>query len=474
MEISIPLGVLNALANFAMWLLTSLCLMLSEQIYERLSSRELVISGETRATDSTEISLSSWLFNKHERRVPWWVLLLLLLNFALLPLEMLFETGIDERKSCKPITIRNSSGTCAGPWKGNSQVSLAASALLTQRFQWVDEEWEFVLVGSKKQFDSSEVRLYSRLIDSNRSFVVHNCQVQTDKCGTNCGNMTIQKTDGPFSTIVTNWSGIPRRDGRKLMGDVTWDKSTGMAFLFWEDGSVPDPKRNTFNGSIISVKGMETVMTMGNLMKMARGDKNPWPLLLVDNRTRTYSIKCSTDGLIPWDLARAISLYRTVEMEQPGVRRTGVNGMIEKVPPLNTSDVVKAAFAMKAEDWSGSCSGDIDVYRTCGAFKMHLVFPFLSLAACIIAGWLIIYFTIDKPSAIAPVDARAWRVYALQAMTKTASNELKNKVTMRAGEKGDVLLTRLRTSERFDRNELDAIDAAFSDTSRRVPSNSHR
>lgn len=94
------------LANSIMWVLNSLCTLVSERIYKRIASRELFLSGQTGATDATEVSLAAWLFDGRKRYVPrWWVIILLLFNASLLPLEMRFEAGIEEKVRCQPRTV---------------------------------------------------------------------------------------------------------------------------------------------------------------------------------------------------------------------------------------------------------------------------------------------------------------------------------------------------------------------------------
>lgn len=418
MFVSIPLGVLNAAANLIMWVINSLCTMLTETIYRRLSSRELVQDGKTRSTDCSEISLAPFLFSRRCRPVSsWWAIVLLLLNVSLLPLEILFEAGIDEHTRCQPKTVRNSLGVCAEPWGGHSEVGIAASALLTQKFQWVDQHWDFVLVGSKKKFDSTEVRVYDRLRDFNRTFLIGKCHVYTKPCGLNCGLMTVFNSDGPFHTVISNYSRIPPSTGRKSLGDLTWDKSTGMSFIFWENGITRDENTRQFNRSILSAKGIETVLSDEVMKRVFLGKKDPWTFPLNNSSTREYDINCSTDGLTSWDLVRATSLYRTMQMEQPGLRRVGVNGDINKVEPMSNSDIVKAVFAMKADDWSGTCTGDIDVYRKCGTFKSLFVLPFVLLATGISVGWVIINCVLETGPLDAPVDAVTWRQYAVKAMS---------------------------------------------------------
>ncbi len=98
------------------------------------------------------------------------------------------------------------------------------------------------------------------------------------------------------------------------------------------------------------------------------------------------------------------------------MKRTSVNERIGALLPLNFSDVAKAAYAMKADDWSDSCTGEIDVYRTCGSFKPSFVLPFVSLASVIALSWLLVTIIIRNISAIVPVDTVAWRKHALEAI----------------------------------------------------------
>jgi len=158
---------------------------------------------------------------------------------------------------------------------------------------------------------------------------------------------------------------------------------------------------------------------------------------------------------------RAVSLYRTMQMEQPGLRREGVDGKIERVPPMNSSDVVKAAFAMKADDWSGSCTGDIDVYRTCGAFQAAFVLPFMALAVCIAVGWIVIQCMVEKTEVDAPVSADEWRKCALNAMAvhkESATGSADVRLSMKDSDHQDAQAERLQSGRNNENDSVIAID----------------
>ncbi len=312
MVVSIPLGTLNALVNLAIWIVTSVCAFFSERIYKRISSLELQRSGVTRSTDASEISPTYWIFGHFRKRLRspvWWAILLLLLNFALLPLEILLEAGIDENKRCTPKTVV-SEGLCASPWKGHSELGISAASLLTQRFDWVDKEWHHVLVGSSKTPNSQEVRVSDKLLDINRSYLVKDCTSKTRSCSgeTGCGTLTVIREQGPYDTIVKDWSYMPK--GVISRGDLTYDKATGVVFIFWETGSAPGSNHLYFNRSHIFVEGIESVLSNSEIERVLLGSYEPWTLKLDERRTRIYTISCTTDGLLSSDLARAVSLVR--------------------------------------------------------------------------------------------------------------------------------------------------------------------
>lgn len=314
MALSIPLGTLNALVNLAIWIITSLCAFFSERIYKRASSHELNRSGITRSTDSSEISPTSWIFGHFRRRARspvWWVLILLFLNFALLPLEILLEAGIDENKRCTPKTI-TSEGICASPWKGHSEPGISAAALLTQRFEWVDKDWEHVLVGSRKTPNKQEVRVKNKLLNENRKYLVKDCVAHLKPCSstTGCGNMTILREQGPYDTIVSNWSFIPKNAVSR--GDLTYDRATGVVFIFWDSEKSPASDRLADNSSHIFVEGIESVLSTDEIDRVLLGSYDPWTLQLDQRRTRMYDIRCFTNGLLSSDLARAVSLVSAI------------------------------------------------------------------------------------------------------------------------------------------------------------------
>lgn len=415
----IPVGVLNALVNVIVWVVSALCLWASERIYRRVSSYVLTTTGKTHSTDAAEISPQSWLFGYFRlvQRVPApWVLALLALNVALLPLEILLEAGVQELNNCAPETV-NSTGVCASPWEGHSEHGISAAALSIQRFGWVDQEWDYVPVGAAKIPDASEVRtIKQRLVSpEDRRLLVHKCRVDIAGCSAlGCGEMTIFKSNGTFDTITTNWTYAPRNV--KLTGDLTYDQSTALAFLFWPTRTVPDAMRARYNGTVIHVRGVERLLTDGETQRVLRGEREPWQLRLDAVRTRSYDIRCHTDGLTALDLSSAVSLYRTVQMEQPGVRRNEVQGVLARLSPLNSSDIAKAAFAIKSEDWSDECIGTVEKYRECGGFQIHFVTPFFGLSACIVVGWIAVALSVRNIADDVPVSAVEWRERAMSSL----------------------------------------------------------
>lgn len=69
------------------------------------------------------------------------------------------------------------------------------------------------------------------------------------------------------------------------------------------------------------------------------------------------------------DFSLAISIYRTAILEPPGQHWGHVREQLSLIPELNSSDCVKAAYAMKISDWNDECMEEIEVYTTCGLFR---------------------------------------------------------------------------------------------------------
>lgn len=196
----------------------------------------------------------------------------------------------------------------------------------------------------------------------NRRLLVHKCHVDIGGCPKfGCVQFTIFKSGGTFDTITTNWT-YALRDV-KSTGDLTHDRSTCAAFLFWPSRTVRDVERTRYNGTIIHVRGVQTLMNSPQTLRVLQGERKPWQLNLEASMNRSYDIRCHTDGLTATDLSLAVSLHRTTQMEQPGVRRREVKGVLSRLTPLNSSDIAKAAFAIKSEDWSDECIGIVEKYR---------------------------------------------------------------------------------------------------------------
>ncbi len=342
--------------------------------------------------------------------------------------------------------------------------------LATLRFTWADPDWDYVLVGSSKIPRASEVRVNANLLSPDRSYLVRECIVQTAPCSKDnpCGNLTVMRTNGPYDTMVDN-PDAPK--GVTSRGDLTYDKALGVAFHFWEVGTSKFPHKSSYSRKLIKVAGVETLLNEQQVERVLdRNVMDNWTFALNSSVTRLYEASCVTDGLLAKDLARAVSLFRTSQLEQPGVRRADVGDKLAKLPPLNSSNVAMAAYAMKSEDWSDPCSGEIDLYRTCGTFKPSFVLPFVCLALVIVVAWLSVSAFIPRPSNTVPVDTVTWRKLALRAIRGQSGSMRSGEVDDRTLSSEDMLtgahctpsvtLARsLQESRRREAEEMAAVDA---------------
>lgn len=222
-----------------------------------------------------------------------------------------------------------------------------------------------------------------------------------------------QKLHGEFQTL----QGLRMRISNR---DLTWETTVATVFIFKEYGSEPRPHLTgaTSNRTKIRAIGVEMILNASERADFQTFNHPPYPLRITPERARLYDISCQSDGLLPRDLARAVSLYRTAVMEQPGVRHTEVEGDIKNLKPLDASDVTKAIYALKFEWWTDSCTGDVDEYRTCGTFKLWFVLPFGVVAAVIVLAWVVVRCAVTKVPEKVPIDAASWRSLAFALSRK--------------------------------------------------------
>lgn len=378
---------------------------------------------------------------------PLWSLALLLLLMALVPAELYFETGLGEvpRGTTTPAVRHN--GVCVSPWTGHSAVGVAAAALLVQRLNWLDAVWTAVPVGASKAMIITERFAWPAGWrpagdedgegggPGGGAVLAADCSVVVGACeGDGCGSVVIHRTDGPFHTIVTGASMAGDTNGtfpaatdavtsRYAMGDLTYDGATGVAFLFWEVSPPSDeaaaadaPPPAARGTSRVHVRGVEVVLNASEMDRVLHSDGTPWRLDPVAGRARTYAVALSTSGLRAADVAMAASIFRTSQMEQPGVRRSDVHARIERLPPLTPSDVLMAVFALKAEDGASTCAGTVGVYVPHGTVRAAAVIPFVAAVAVVMGVWAALAAaTRGLTDLHVPHDAESWRSYALAA-----------------------------------------------------------
>lgn len=470
MVFDIGIGAANALINVILWVVHAVISQMMEKTYSRLARVQMKDTGRTDATDSNEVHFLSWIFRfsmyrrrQRSHKTIWWAVILMLLLFFLLPAELLLEAGLYERHNCTKKTVR-SKGVCASPWRGEGDVFVSSAMLMTQRAGWVSQNWEAVFEGSRKMPRISETHSMTPEHAKNRRVVLAQCSVYTSRCTTDCGTLTVAKTLSPYSTIVTSASIYnSSTEKRFCVGDVTYDGSLGAAFMFCSGQSATMRTGNRRQRNRISTQGIEHILSRDDVHKKKLGSTTPWRVQTSYNRTRLYNIICSSDGLLPRDLTKAVSMYRTTQMEQPGVRRKDVGHLIEKLSPLNVTDTLKAAFSLKAEDNSETCSGNVDIYTTCGDFKLPLMLPFICMSLFLIILWLAFKLHLSDYTGndVLPFDCPSWRQLAHnQAMILKRYREVKFDFS----HTGDDFTVARYSEEKYPMDEIEKIPGAVLST----------
>lgn len=442
----VSLQLMNVIINATMWFAQGFIVRVMESIYVSISKLQLRYTGATRATDSSELDIFKWIpirRNLHTNAdqkggngTAFWVFVLILLSLCFLPAELLVETGIDERKDCVPLA-EIQVGICATPWMGQSELLAATSAMLVQLFSWVDSDWDVVYEGSNPSLNGNEVHrehvVSQHFSDGKPTPLASDCRVTVSNC-TDCGTMSVGKDHGgPFNIIVSNASlgetqldeeGIEKKCPhvkdvtgryRPYHGDLTYDFVTGMAFFFW---SLPCEKLGEKERPIYTIRtrGVEAILTKREIEKSNEPQGNPWTILLNGDRTRMYDISCNSPGLGWKDLMKAVSLYRTVQLGQPGLIRLAANSQLSRVPPIERSDVLKALLAIKAQDIRSSlCERLVPIYCHCGAFQWGRAGVLLGLCLSLIVMWIFLVLLSSRyPAVHVPFNPDSWRSIALK------------------------------------------------------------
>lgn len=132
----------------------------------------------------------------------------------------------------------------------------------------------------------------------------------------------------------------------------------------------------------------------------------------VSQRTRIYNISCTSYGVPARKLAGALIIYRLATLEAPKNhcrKCTKITKSLSNLPPVTTSEIVKAINAYKRFDDVSKCNAQIEVYSTCDSFNVKYVAPYISLVLLIVFGWITVAVTLPSPKATVPVAAAMWR-----------------------------------------------------------------
>ncbi|OSX72486.1 hypothetical protein BU14_0431s0010 [Porphyra umbilicalis] len=310
-----------------------------------------------------------------------WIVALTAALVALIPAELLLETGLEARRDCTPSPTTVVDGVCAAPWDNEADVPVSTAAVLTARLDWVDAAWAAVPEGASKRMNPAEVRSADAL------------NAQRDWGGAGGGGTA-------FGNLVLT-----------------------STFLFWEAPAAAARRSAAPDGGRyrIAAGGVEVVLGATDTRRLLAAyrsrstDPLTFPVTPAANG-RVYALDCATDGLTGRDLAHALSLYRGMQLGSPGVLTFTPEAEVQALPPpLTIDEALRAVFALKADDFRSTCGGAVPVYTACGAMDWGKAVPLVGVASLLVAAWLAAAVAgggVPRTVRV-PTDAAAWRALAV-------------------------------------------------------------
>lgn len=426
---TLSVSALNAVLNAILWFAHAMIALVAQRVYVAAARLQLAKSGETHGTDSNETNFLHWLQKKisdairpssmASQKTAGWAIVIMLVMFALLPAELILESGLDVRADCDVVSRQSNRGVCASPWRSVSMVRASATALLVNNFQWLNEEWDFIREGSSTLFWGDEVHSSSRskvIQDPNIKvrFLGRHCTTSISRC-TDCGTLTARHSNGVFDGIITRSSLLDAANAtRECHGDMVGQGILTPSHIFCEDTLQTPVWKNFDSTTRFSTIGLESILqgiSENDVRKVGQ-----MVIQLNSSSTRVYKISCDTDGLASKDLAKSVMFMRTAQIEIHPTWNIS-NSSIEALRPFTTSDVLKSLFALKASDQVTNCTGKIEVYRECGIFQWRQASYVCFLYCLMLIAWLLMSLFSSKYRDIAvPHDSITWRKYAYEGL----------------------------------------------------------
>lgn len=210
-------------------------------------------------------------------------------------------------------------------------------------------------------------------------------------------SLTLLTTTGPFLTItekMTEIGGLGRTfTGR---GDLTNNGEHWSAFLFYTN-----PENDLI---YLEYSNQDHVY---NLVKSARGKENrpaPGP---IETPVTARRISCTTNQLTKDNFRNALSIYRTIQLENTINPATFVPEQ-NSFQPLTANDVYRAGLSVKVID-DALTRGDYFEYTTCGLYNWVFLMP---IVVCITVIMILFTLSIVLGSAAhsrnIPYNSRSW------------------------------------------------------------------
>lgn len=362
-----------------------------------------------------------------------------------LPAELVAETGIGIREPCGVMLKDSTNGVCASNNFSGSLLGIAAHSLLVQRVKWIDNDWDVLFEGSSRNMQPEEVHVVSSAYtnhDKVPTKLASSCTSTVESCPENgCGTITIGAGNGAMGRLVANASllkspeprlhwlngqtseiGSNRSDSLGLTANV--GKSM-VAILFQRGrghGLLPHSRNSSVSDEMdaeeIQSHGVETILSPEQIDAIRKTKTESITLHPDPEQTRQYRVSCQAVGMSSSLFAKALAIYRGVQIENPIITRTSQLLDISAVEPMNCTDVLKAIFAVRSEDKIPTCSRLFPIYVPCGTYKWRPALFILLITAAVFIVFLVMHWLARGLNIHAPHDSDTWRSFALESVTE--------------------------------------------------------
>ena len=343
------------------------------------------------------------------------ILTTVLCTVFLIASELITELGVGVSENCSPKQARGLVISAGDSSRNSTVVELGAISFFVHTVAFVDGNLTQVSSGMPKKLTGKECLpcLYKRKLP----IIANKCSIELEKV--HKPNELLVGVEATKTALGVICVGFNETAGSGMrfsgQGDLTGNGMNRAIFLFAQRTS-EGPTDEFLYFEYASQPHAERLKRAAREEGKALWQKNEAPVYM-------WSIKCGTNRLSPGNFREALTIYRTIQLENPA-QLARFDERKQKFQEITHDDIYRAILSLKIIDDDRE-EGVYDVYTSCAVYNWAFLLPIgLCLTVILVLGLLSSPKISKVGSDFVPYNSRSWFHYFQKKNSRDESSRI--------------------------------------------------